>query len=47
VAAAAAALASADESRLFLFTLRHSIFLASVIGVIAMVYTYAIFGLGQ
>jgi lactate permease len=47
VAAAATALASADESRLFRFTLRHSIFLASVIGVIAMVYTYAIPGLGQ
>ncbi len=42
VAAAATGLATADESRLFRFTLRHSIFLASVIGVIAMVYAYAI-----
>ncbi len=41
VAAVASGLATADESRLFRFTLRHSIFLASVIGVIAMVYTYA------
>ena len=41
VAAAATSLAAADESRLFRFTLRHSIVLASVIGVIAMVYAYA------
>lgn len=41
VAAAATSLAAADESKLFRFTLRHSIFLASVIGVIAMVYVYA------
>ncbi len=41
VAAAATSLAAADESRLFRFTLRHSIFLASVIGGIAMVYVYA------
>jgi L-lactate transport len=44
VAAAATGLATADESRLFRFTLRHSIFLASVIGIIAMVYAYAIPG---
>ncbi len=41
VAAAATSLATADESRLFRFTLRHSIFLAAVIGIIAMVYAYA------
>lgn len=41
VAAVATSLATEDESKLFRFTLRHSIFLASVIGVIAMVYTYA------
>lgn len=47
VAAAATSLAAADESKLFRFTLRHSIFLACVIGVIVMAYTYAIpaFGL--
>src|SRR5579863_2659407 len=47
VAAAATSLAAADESKLFRFTLRHSIFLASVIGLIAMIYTYVIpaFGL--
>ncbi len=41
VAAVATSLAAADESRLFRFTLRHSILLASVIGVIAMIYAYA------
>lgn len=41
VAAVATSLASTDESRLFRFTLRHSIFLASVVGAIAMVYAYA------
>jgi L-lactate permease len=47
VAAAATSLAAAEESRLFRFTLRHSIFLASVIGAIAMVYAYAAPGLAQ
>ena len=47
VAAAATSLATADESRLFRFTLRHSIFLASVIGAIAMVYAYATPGFTQ
>jgi lactate permease len=41
VAAAATSLATEDESRLFRFTLKHSIFLASVIGIIGMVYAYA------
>jgi len=40
VAAAATSMATEDESKLFRFTLRHSIFLASVIGLIAMVYAY-------
>jgi len=47
VAAAATSLAAADESRLFRFTLRHSIFLASVVGMIAMVYAYATPGFTQ
>ena len=47
VAAAATSLATADESRLFRFTLRHSIFLACVIGAIAMVYAYATPGFTQ
>ncbi len=47
VAAAATSLATADESKLFRFTLRHSIFLASVIGAIAMVYAYATPGFTQ
>ncbi|HEU5020445.1 MAG TPA: L-lactate permease, partial [Bryobacteraceae bacterium] len=40
VAAAATSMATQDESKLFRFTLRHSIFLACVIGIIAMVYAY-------
>jgi len=47
VAACATGLAAADESRLFRFTLRHSIFLACVIGAIAMVYAYATPGFTQ
>ncbi|MCC6291229.1 MAG: L-lactate permease [Bryobacterales bacterium] len=38
VAAAATSMQPADESRLFRFTLRHSIFLASVLGVITFLY---------
>lgn len=40
VAAAATGMPSSDESKLFRFTLRHSIFLASVLGLIVMVYAY-------
>ncbi len=40
VAAAAAGLKAEDEPKLFRFTLRHSVFLASVIGVLAIVYSY-------
>lgn len=38
VAAAATSMQPSDESRLFRFTLRHSIFLASVLGVITFIY---------
>jgi lactate permease len=41
VAAAAAGLNAADEPKLFRFTLKHSLFLASVVGVLALVYTYS------
>ena len=40
VASCATALASEDEAKLFRFTLRHSVFLASVIGLIVMFYAY-------
>ncbi len=41
VAAAAAGLAASEEPKLFRFTLRHSILLAAIVGVLAMVYAYA------
>jgi lactate permease len=40
VAAAASGMKSAEEGRLFRFTLRHSVFLASVIGLITVFYAY-------
>ena len=40
VAAAATRMASKDEARLFQFTLRHSVLLASVIGLIVLFYAY-------
>jgi len=40
VAAAATGMRAGDEGRLFRFTLKHSIFLASVIGVIVVLYAY-------
>jgi L-lactate transport len=40
VAAAATGMARADEGRLFRFTLRHSIFLAAVTGLVVMFYAY-------
>ena len=40
VAAAATSMKREDEGRLFRFTLRHSIFLASVIGLLVMFYAY-------
>jgi lactate permease len=45
VAVAATGMASSDEGKLFRFTLKHSILLASVIGVIAMAYAYLAPGL--
>ena len=41
VAAAAAGLKADDEPKLFRFTFKHSVFLASVIGVLSVVYAYA------
>jgi lactate permease len=40
VAVAATGMSLADEGKLFRFTLKHSMFLAAVIGVIAMMYAY-------
>lgn len=40
VAAAATSMASSGESRLFRFTMKHSVLLASVIGLIVMFYAY-------
>jgi lactate permease len=40
VAAAATGMPSSEESKLFRFTLRHSLFLASLIGMIVMFYAY-------
>jgi len=40
VAAAATSMKPADESRLFRFTLKHSILLASMIGLIVVFYAY-------
>jgi L-lactate transport len=42
VAAAATGMKTAEESRLFRFTLRHSIFLGSVIGLITVLYAYVL-----
>ena len=44
VAAAATAMCSSDESRLFRFTLRHSVLLALVIGLVVLFYAYAMPG---
>ena len=40
VAAAATGMKPEEESKLFRFTLRHSVFLASIIGLITMIYAY-------
>ena len=40
VAAAATGMKAAEEAKLFRFTLRHSVFLASLIGVLTLVYAY-------
>jgi L-lactate permease len=44
VAAAATSMKREDEARLFRFTLKHSIFLASMIGLIVMFYAYVMPG---
>jgi len=41
VAAAATGMPTSDESKLFRFTLKHSILLASILGVIVYIYAYA------
>jgi L-lactate transport len=45
VAAAATSMASSGESRLFRFTLKHSVLLASTIGFIVVIYAYVLTGL--
>ncbi|MCU0226351.1 MAG: L-lactate permease [Bryobacterales bacterium] len=42
VAVAAAGMATSEESRLFRYTLRHSVFLAAVIGLVVLFYAYAV-----
>ncbi len=42
VAAAATGMAASDESKLFRFTLKHSVLLASVIGLIVLIYAYVV-----
>ncbi|MBA3973624.1 MAG: lactate permease [Candidatus Solibacter sp.] len=44
VAAAATAMCASDESRLFRFTLRHSVLLAAVIGLVVLFYAYVMPG---
>jgi lactate permease len=41
VAVAATGMARTEESKLFRFTVKHSVFLAAVLGVIAAIYAYA------
>ncbi|HEV3217072.1 MAG TPA: lactate permease LctP family transporter [Vicinamibacterales bacterium] len=45
VAVAATGLTSEDEGKLFRFTIKHSVFLACVVGVVAMLYAYVFPGL--
>jgi len=44
VAAAATGMARADEAKLFRFTMRHSVFLAIVIGLVTLFYAYVMPG---
>jgi len=44
IAVVAAGMHRSEESRLFRFTLRHSIFLASIVGVLTLVYAYVVPG---
>jgi lactate permease len=41
VAAAATGMKATDEAKLFRFTLRHSVFLATLIGLLTVLYAYA------
>jgi lactate permease len=41
VAVAATGMTTADESRLFRFTIKHSVLLMAVMGIISMLYAYA------
>ena len=45
VAVAATGMTSDDESKLFRFTIKHSILLMTVMGVVAMLYAYVMPGL--
>jgi lactate permease len=47
VAAAATGMAHHDEAKLFRFTMRHSIFLATVIGIVVLFYAYVAPGLAR
>ena len=42
VAAAATGMSSSDEAKLFRFTLKHSVLLASLIGLLTMFYAYVL-----
>ncbi len=44
VAAAATGMAASEESKLFRFTLRHSMILASALGIIVVIYSYVVPG---
>jgi L-lactate transport len=44
VAAAATGMPASEEARLFRFTLKHSIFLAAIVGLIVLVYAYVLPG---
>ncbi len=42
VAAAATGMSQADQAKLFRFTLKHSILLASIVGCLALLFSYAL-----
>ena len=44
VAVVATGMSSADESRLFRFTIKHSVLLMAVMGMIAMIFAYVVPG---
>ena len=44
VAAAATGMPQEDEARLFRFTMKHSIFLATIIGLVVVFYAYVMPG---